>query len=103
MAMEAFIDYYENQHVPLICSLATPPVIYKRNFLERGEKINLESDSIGFDVVTEQVWPDEATFVAWINKLSEPGTGEKVHADELEFLDKSRYWAYVIDERATSG
>jgi hypothetical protein len=100
--IEAFIDYYENHHVPLICSLAPPPTTYKRNYLKRGDKNNLEDGSIGFDVVTEQVWPDEATFRAWVGKLAEPGTAEKVDADERRFLDKSRYWAYVIDEHQTS-
>jgi hypothetical protein len=27
----AFIDYYENHHVPLVCSLAPTPLVYKRN------------------------------------------------------------------------
>ncbi len=35
--------------------------------------------------------------------LSEPGTGAIVVADEEKFLDRSRYWAYVIDERVTTG
>jgi EthD domain len=91
-----------NHHVPLICSLAPPPPIYKRNYLKRGNKNNLEDASIGFDVVTEQVWPDEATFHAWLKRLHEPGTAEKVDADERRFLDKARYWAYVIDEHQAS-
>jgi len=99
---EAFADYYENHHVPLICSLAPPPQTYKRNYLKRGNPNNLEDASIGFDVVTEQIWPDEATFKAWIKKLSEPGNAETVDEDERRFLDKSRYWAYVIDEHTTS-
>jgi hypothetical protein len=102
MTTEAFIDYYENHHVPLICSLAPPPAVYRRNYLKRGNPNNLEDASIGFDVVTEQVWPDEATFKAWLKRLYEPGNAEKVDADERVFLDKSRYWAYVLDEHRTA-
>jgi len=37
--MDAFIEYYENHHIPLICSLAPPPTVYKRRYLVRGEGI----------------------------------------------------------------
>jgi hypothetical protein len=33
---QAFIDHYENQHVPLVLSLAPAPLIYKRNYVVRG-------------------------------------------------------------------
>jgi hypothetical protein len=51
---QAFIDYYENHHVPLISSLAPTPIVYKRNYLMRGDELNRqEDDTIDFDVVTE--------------------------------------------------
>lgn len=103
METQEFIDYYENHHVPLICSLAPPPPVYKRSYLQRGDEFNMEDPAIGFDVVTEQVFPDRAALLAWLAKLSASGTGEQVVADEKNFLDRSRYWAYVVDERVTSG
>jgi hypothetical protein len=102
METQAFVDYYENHHVPLICSLAPPPPVYKRNYLKRGDEFNREDGTIGFDVVTEQVFPDRPAFLAWLAKVSGPGNGERVLADELRFLDRSRYWAYVIEEHVTS-
>ena len=39
---QAFRDYYENHHVPLICSLVAPPLVYKRNYVQRGDALNLE-------------------------------------------------------------
>jgi hypothetical protein len=30
------------------------------------------------------------------------GDGERVVADEEKFIDRSRYWAYVIEEHVTS-
>jgi hypothetical protein len=38
-----------------------------------------------------------------MGKLSSPGAGEQVAADEARFLDRSRTRAYVVDERITSG
>jgi uncharacterized protein (TIGR02118 family) len=95
---EAFIDYYENHHVPLVLSLAPTPTIYKRNYLIRGDEFNREADAIDFDVIAELAFPDRAAFLDWIEKLSV----EEIGADEEKFLDRSRTRAYVIEERVTS-
>lgn len=100
---QAFIEYYEKNHVPLICDLAPTPIVYKRNFLMRGDQINKEDDVIDFDVVTELVFPDRTAYLAWTAQLSKPGSGEQVVADELKFLDRSRTKAYVVEECMTSG
>jgi EthD domain len=68
----------------------------------RGDEFNMEDGTIGFDVVTEKVFPDRAALLAWLAKLSEPGSGERVAADEEKFLDRSRYWTYVIEEHVTA-
>jgi hypothetical protein len=99
---EAFIDYYENHHVPLICSLAPAPIVYKRRYLVRDDAINHEDPSIDFDVVTELGFPDRAAYMAWSAQLSKPGSGEQIVADELKFLDRSRTRAYVVEEFVTS-
>ena len=101
---QAFIDYYEKIHVPLICGLAPAPTVYKRNYLVPGDVFSNKTDSaIGFDVVTELVFPDRATFTVWVAKLTEPGIGEQRVADELNFLDPSRTRAYVVEECVTPG
>ena len=100
----AFIDYYEHHHVPLIRSLAPTPIGYRRNYLVRGDEVNIEDDSIDFDVVTELVFPDRAAYLAWGAQLSRSTAGEPVIAeDERRFLDRRRTRAYVVEERVTSG
>ena len=96
----AFIDYYENKHVPLICSLAPTPIVYKRRYVI--EKLTSQGGAIDFDVVTELGFADRATYLAWIAKLSAPGAGEQVSADEARFLDRSRTRAYVSEEYVTA-
>ena len=86
--MRAFIDYYENKHVPLIRSLAPTPLVYKRRYPR--EKLTSEGGAIDFDVVTELAFPDRAAYLVWMAKLSAPGAGEQVSADEAKFLDRSR-------------
>ena len=90
LEMQAFIDYYENRHVPLICSLAPTPVVYKRRYFVRGEPLTKEGGAVDFDVVTEQGFADQAAFFAWMAELSRPGVGAQVVADETMFLDRSR-------------
>jgi hypothetical protein len=102
VATRAFIDHYETKHVPFIRASAPVPIVYKRNYLVRGDELNHESDAIAFDVVTELVFPDRAGYLAWRAALSTPSVGAEVVADESRFLDRARTCAYVIDERVSS-
>ena len=95
---EAFIDYYENHHVPLVLSLAPLPTVYKRNYIRRGDAANRESPAIDFDCITEQVWDNRSGFENWITTLGV----ETIATDEANFLDRSKTKAYVIDERASA-
>jgi uncharacterized protein (TIGR02118 family) len=100
MEMQAFIDYYENNHVPLICSLAPSPLVYKRRYLVRGDELTKDGGAVDFDAVTELGFPDRAAFVAWMAQLAATGL---VGEDEAKFLDRSRTRAYVVEEHVTTG
>jgi hypothetical protein len=100
----AFIDYYENHHVPLIRSLAPVPLVYKRNYVVRGDQLNRQEDgTLDFDVVTELVFADRAAYLAWGAAVGAGDGAERVVADEPKFLDRSRTRSYVIEEYVTSG
>ncbi|RYZ17343.1 MAG: EthD family reductase [Myxococcaceae bacterium] len=99
---QAFIEYYEKNHVPLVCGLAPPPIVYKRNFLVRGDALNMDDGSIDFDVVTEMVFPDREAFHAWGTLLFAPSNGDAIARDEQNFLERSRTRAYVVEERVTT-
>jgi hypothetical protein len=90
----AFIDYYENHHVPLVLSFAPAPPVYKRNYVVRGDRLNRQDDAIDFDVITELVFPDRAAFADWVAKLSD----KAIAIDEERFLDRSRTRACIIEE-----
>ena len=100
--MQEFIDYYENKHVPLICSLAPVPTVYKRRYLI-GERLTAEGGAVDFDVMTELVFTDRNAFDGWMATLAKPGAGARVVADEEKFLNRARTRAYVIEERVTRG
>ncbi|MFZ6180252.1 EthD domain-containing protein [Nannocystis pusilla] len=98
---EAFIDHYENHHVPLICRLVGAPPVYRRSYLRRDEPL-LPGAPIGFDVVTEQKFADRKALEAWLAAVSQPEVAEQVRADEARFLDHRHYFAYVVEEHVTT-
>lgn len=100
--MDEFIDYYENNHIPLILSLAPTPPVYKRHYVVHSEKLTEGNASVDFDVMTELAFADQEAFLAWMGKVAGPDAGALVAADEARFLDRSRTRAYVVDERITS-
>jgi hypothetical protein len=102
LSHEQFKDYYENKHVPLILSLTHTPLVYKRNYLQPGDAFGLPGADIKFDVVTEQVFASREDLQNWLKKLSAPDIAKIVRTDEEQFLDHSHYFAYVIDEQASS-
>ena len=78
--------------------VSAAPLVYKRNYLVRGDEFNREDEAIDFDVITELVFSERAGFVKWIEELSV----DEIAADEEQFLDRSRKRAYVIEERVTA-
>jgi len=58
--MKDFIDYCEHKHVPLVCSLAPTPIVYKRRYLVSGEELTKEGGAVDFDVMTELRFHDRA-------------------------------------------
>jgi EthD domain len=58
LSPQEFAAYYEDSHVPLVLSKAHMPLVYKRNYIQRGDAFNIEGDEIGFDCMTELVFAD---------------------------------------------
>jgi hypothetical protein len=100
LSIQEFIDYYESKHVPLICTLAPVPIVYKRRYLV-GERLTAEGGDVDFDVMTELVFADRHSFETWMAELGKPGVGARIVADEETFLNRARTRAYVIEERVT--
>jgi uncharacterized protein (TIGR02118 family) len=96
---QEFADYYEHNHVPLVLSKAFVPIVYKRNYIQRGDAFNIEGDEIGFDCMTELVFADREDMTAWMASLG----GDEIARDEENFIDRAATRAYVVDEHTTSG
>ncbi len=102
LEMQAFIDYYEKKHIPLILSLAPAPLVYKRRYLVRDQELTNSGNMVDYDVMTELGFADQEAFAAWTGRLFAPGIAEQVAEDEARFLDRSRTRAYVVQEYETA-
>src|SRR5208337_704824 len=63
---QEFADYHEHNHVPLVLSKAFMPMVYKRNYIQRGDAFNIEGNEIGFDCMTELIFADREDLSAWM-------------------------------------
>jgi hypothetical protein len=103
MASDEFVDYYENHHVPMILSLAPPPSVYKRHYLQRSDAFNIGEAGIDFDVVTEAAFADRAAFESWVGAVTAGDAGARVAEDEARFLDRTRTRCCVVSDYVSTG
>jgi hypothetical protein len=109
LSRAAFIDYYENKHVPLILSIAPQIIDYRRNFLVGEDLLRGSTDPIlgssaaarDFDVITELCFADETTFAAAMSAFMEPDNFAAIAADEENIFDRSKHRFYRVDERGS--
>ena len=75
------------------------PLVYKRNYIQRGDSFNIEGDEIEFDCMTELVFADRDDLLAWMTSLGD----DEIARDEENFIDRAATRAYVVDERTSAG
>jgi uncharacterized protein (TIGR02118 family) len=102
LSREAFIDYYERRHAPLILSLAPQICDYRRNFLMAEGAIVAPGAAIpDFDVVTELWYADQAAFSAAMAAFTDPVNARRIAADEENVFDRAHTRFYTVDERCS--
>jgi uncharacterized protein (TIGR02118 family) len=95
LTMAAFTAYYEQNHVPLIASLAPAPLAYRRRYLTRENPLGREKDkTVDFDAMTELWFSDRDAYRAWMAAISVPAVAE----DEARFLQRDKTRAYTVEE-----
>jgi hypothetical protein len=103
LSREAFIDYDENHHAPLI--LATHPQIcgYRRNFIDlEGAFIYPGATAPDFDVITELWYADRAAYEEAIAMFTDnPDIAARIGADEENFLDRSKTRMFIVEEHVS--
>lgn len=102
ISREAFIDYYESRHAPLILSLLPQIREYRRNYFDlTGAIFGPGVQAPDFDVVTELWMEDRAAYDAFMARSAEPDVAARIAADEENFLDRSATRFIVVDEHSS--
>ena len=91
LSREAFIDYYESNHAPLIRRLLPTIDGYSRNYLTPGLVPGREAEE-NFDVITELTFTDRAALDEFWQTIRRPEVIAAIREDESHFLisDKTR-------------
>lgn len=102
LSTEAFIEHYEQRHVPLVREVLPTIGKYVRNFLDTtsvsaGRQTG-DSPAPYFDVITELWFDDDAAYQAFIAALNDPEVSRRLQEDEERFLDRSIVQTYSVQE-----
>ena len=103
---EAFKDYYETKHAPMVQKLLPMVHGYERNYPDVGKVRPPPGQSldeaVGFDALTVMRFEDRAALDAWKAALKDPETLRIIREDEARFLDSSKTRLFVMDERVST-
>jgi hypothetical protein len=103
MSMEAFVEYYETNHAPLVLRLVPYITDYRRNYVEQGSAFaSMDGKEPDCDVITEAWFATEEDFAKFSEVGSRPEIREIVIRDELNFLDRGSIRMFVVRERASA-
>lgn len=102
LSREAFIDYYENHHAPLILALFPTITSYTRNFADfEGAFTSPAAAPFDFDVVTEIHFADRAGYDDMLARYGRPEVARAVAEDEANFLDRGHTRMFLVEERSS--
>lgn len=102
ISREAFIDYYETRHAPLIRSIAPEIIRYERSFLREGGAILAPGTGYpDFDVVTRIDFADEASYAAVMTRFAAPDVASRIAEDEEHLFDRTATRFFRIDGRSS--
>jgi hypothetical protein len=100
LSRDAFIEYYETKHAPLILEIAPQIAEYRRNFLiPTGAIVMPGAAALDFDVVTELWYANRQAHSAAMAAFTMPANAERIARDEENLFDRSRTRFFEVEER----
>jgi EthD domain len=103
MSRDAFIDYYEKRHVPLILALLPQIIEYRRSYvLADGSFVAGHVGGVApqppFDVLTEVWFQNRAAYDSMCAATSDPAIGGRIAQDEENLFDRSHMIMCLVEE-----
>lgn len=102
ISREAFRDYYEAHHAPLVSRLLPMIARYTRSYLPAEPLVPGDRGDANFDVLTEIWFESQDDLSAFWTRIREPEVAAAIRSDEANFLISERTQMYEVDEAATS-
>jgi len=103
LTREAFIAYYENNHVPLIRRLVPIGQDYRRSYTDQMRVNGREvDDAFEYDAVSEVWFNEAADYAAFAAAMRNPAIFQQVVADEENFLDRAATRILMVTEYRSS-
>lgn len=100
LSRDAFIDYYEARHAPLIRRLLPGILDYRRNYVDLGGAFLFPGAApIDFDVVTEIWLADRAAYDRFTAVAAQPDIAQRIAADEENLFDRSASRMFMVEEQ----
>lgn len=106
MSHDAFVDRYENGHVPLIHDVVPFFSEYRRSFVIPGSMVGLAhvgaaAPAPDFNSLTEIWYENQERLDTLAKTIGETDAGDRIAADEEDLFDRTRMVMFTVDERVT--
>ena len=102
LSKEAFIEYYENCHAPLIRRLMPEIIEYRRNYIDFNGLFQFGgSAEIDFDSVTEIYFADRNAYERFLARNAEPDIAQQIANDEINLFERSATRMFVVEQHSS--
>lgn len=99
MSMEAFKDYYEHSHAPLLAPMMPLALRYVRRFVQPEiHPFSNEPIKVPFDCLMELWWKDRAEFEQAMASLGEGDNFQKIYEDEEKIFASHDNPVFFVEE-----
>ncbi|CAN7604788.1 EthD domain-containing protein [Phenylobacterium sp. LjRoot225] len=100
MTVDAFRDYYENNHAPLCEKYTSGVTRYIRRYVDPLPHPETgPNDEMSFDVITELWFDDEAIFRGTVDYITSTIMPEVIVEDEKQLFDRASFRIATVVER----
>lgn len=97
--VEAFKEYYETRHAPLVKQHSPTMQDYRRSYLNHeSPEEHATWQRLGIDVITEAWFASQEDYDAYLAADADPANAVMFAEDEANFLDRDAIVMFTVEE-----